>query len=214
MGFYGLPSLPQIGPLEAFILLLVVGALVAVYILFIRHNAPYAHSNAFGRHINFDHYHLDTIIKVLYFLVSVVNVLIGLGTIFSGVALGIDYGMPELFFGGLIGGILSFALLQFFARMFHEAIIMFVHMAEDVRGIRDSLGASRVGSRTPQPVQPQARAYAPVQPVSAPRPAAHQQTAQGYSPTPVVTQERWTCLSCGALVNSGQFCPKCGAKRG
>ena len=38
--------------IEGLILILVVAALVAAFMLFIRHDASYAHGNAFGRHLN------------------------------------------------------------------------------------------------------------------------------------------------------------------
>ena len=61
---------------EGLILFVVIALFITVFMLFLRHDAPFAHSNAFGRHLNFDNYHMDTIIKVLYFFTLFANVLI------------------------------------------------------------------------------------------------------------------------------------------
>lgn len=209
--------------------LLIIGGLVAIYILFIKHNAPFAHTNKFGRHINFDHYHTDTIVKLLYFVALAFNTLVALSLIFGGFAM-FGQGEADTAFAIILVGVLFFVVFQGLARLCHEFIIIYVHMAEDVRGIRDGFGYDRVKSRAKQPAaaprqgfaaqqQPAAMprqsaaprpAPAP-QPVPAPNPAAEKTTVS--QPVSPAGQDRWTCTSCGTLVNGGKFCSKCGSMR-
>ena len=219
--------------IESLVIILVIAALVTVFVLFIRHDAPYAHSNAFGRHLNFDHYHMDTIIKVLYFFTLIANTLIAI--------LCTAYASDNLHSGdsnALIApmvGLLVFAVLQFLSRMVHEAVIMYVNIAQDVRGIRDACGYKRVPasvSVNPAPA-PQDATPKPsfAERASAVRNAASRvasAVAAGLAsdteeqpaaapavlestPKRVNAEQPWVCDSCGTLVYSGKFCPKCGS---
>ena len=134
----------NLGPAETIIIVLIIGGLVAFFMLFLRHDAPFAHSNAFGRHLNFDNYHMDTIVKTLYSLTLLVNTIVVLAGVYIGFER--DYDNQNTL-AILLAGVLAFAVLQFLSRMIHEAIIMYVHMAQDVRGIRDALGYNRVPPR-------------------------------------------------------------------
>ena len=234
----------SLGPTETIILILIIGGLFAIFMLFLRHDAPFAHSNAFGRHLNFDSYHMDTIVKVLYFFTLLLNMIVALAVMYAGFQS--DYeGQNTLAI--LLIGVLVFAVLQFFSRMLHEAIIMYVHIAQDIRGIRDACGYKRVPasvSVNPAPAQHDAtpkpgfaerassvrnaasRVASAVafglasdsgeQPAVAP--AALEEVPDKADPNQARahqtdTNKPWVCNSCGTLVYSGNFCPKCGSPR-
>ena len=212
-----------IGVPELFVLLMMV-APIALYVLFVRPGAPYAHSTAFGRHLNFDHYHLDTIMKVLYMFSFIVNITLGVMTFLALMEMNSDFA-----FLSILAGILVFMILQGLSRMMHEIIIVYVHMAEDVRGVREGLGYARPAKKT---VSPEAAARA------ARRSAARKEAVSSFkrsvrqsdvvrsalgSPTndsqppiaytPETNQEQWVCPNCGTTMPSGKFCTKCGTPR-
>lgn len=216
-------------------LILVIGGLIAVFMLFLRHDAPYAHSNAFGRHLNFDHYHMDTIIKVLYFFTIIVNTVIAFAIMAYTAQNTSGDGSDALVIVML--GLLVFAALQFLSRMVHEAIIMYVNIAQDVRGIRDACGYNRVPARvsvTPVVEQQNAapkpslgeRASALRETASRVASAVATGLASDHNEEPAVApivpekasvqvnqEQPWVCDTCGTLVYSGKFCPKCGSPR-
>ena len=218
--------------IDSSIIIIIIGLVVAVFFLFLRHDAPLAHNNAFGRHLNFDHYHMDTIIKTLYFFTLLVNALLAFG--FMAYANQYINSSGDNPLTVLLVGVLVFAVLQFLSRMVHEAIIMYVHIAQDVRGIRDACGYNRVPASVsvnpapaPQDATPKpsfaerasavrnaaSRVASAVavglasdteeQPAAAP-------AALENTPKRVNAEQPWVCDSCGTLVYSGKFCPKCG----
>lgn len=224
---------------ESLILFIVIALIVTVFFLFIRHDAPFAHSNAFGRHLNFDHYHMDTIIKVLYFFTLIVNTLIAFVFMaFANEQLS-NNGEGNVLIAFLVG-LLVFAVLQFLSRMVHESVIMYVNMAQDVREIRDACGYNRVPasvSVTPAPAQQDATPKPSfAERASAMRNAASRvasKVASGLAdehesktvvvpvvpekvpekvPDRVSAEDSWVCDSCGTLVYNGKFCPKCGSR--
>ncbi len=191
-------------------LLAMVGVIALTIVLYIKFLGKKADPNAKGtKFFRFDHFYIEKILHFIYLLNVVAITVVAVLTPFAAASTaGMMYGstffdVVGAFFGGIVTGLILFAVSQFICRVVFEYLLIFVRMSNDARDIRNVVTgfSAPAAPATPAPAGPspfsgiasviadkasqvKASAANAVSQVSNPAPAAPAPTPMPVAPSP------------------------------
>ena len=144
-------------------LLAMVGVIALTIVLYIKFLGKKADPNAKGtKFFRFDHFYIEKILHFIYLLNVVAITVVAVLTPFAAASTaGMMYGstffdVVGAFFGGIVTGLILFAVSQFICRVVFEYLLIFVRMSNDARDIRNVVTgfSAPAAPATPAPAGP------------------------------------------------------------